>query len=164
MKNTDKFLIAIVAGVVLLIGVAFAVVFLRPKPTYQTDDTPEGVAHNYLFALQQKDYARAYSYLSPDIDGYPDSVARFTTDISNNGYGFGSGSDSTTLEIASSDITGDQAVVTVRETVFYNGGLFNNNQYTNTFAMTLHREDKGWKIVSSESYWAWCWNDTGGCQ
>lgn len=164
MKNTDKFLIAIVAGVALLIGVAFAVVFLRPKPTYQTDDTPEGVAHNYLFALQQKDYARAYGYLSPGMDGYPDSVARFTTDITSYNHGFGSGSDSNTLEIASSDITGDQAVVTVRETTFYNGGLFNNNQYTDTFHMTLQREEEGWKIVSSDSYWAWCWNDTDGCQ
>jgi len=46
MKITDKFLIGSVAGVILLVSVAFAVAFLRPKPTYQSDDTPEGVAHN----------------------------------------------------------------------------------------------------------------------
>jgi len=77
MKNTDKFLVGIVVGVVVLVATAFAVALLRPKPTYQLEDTPKGVAHNYLLALQQEDYKRAYGYLSPTIEGYPTSAEAF---------------------------------------------------------------------------------------
>jgi hypothetical protein len=164
MKSTDKFLIGIVGGVILLIVVAFAVAFLRPKPTYLPDDTPEGVAHNYLFALQQKDYARAYGYLSPTLSGYPKSAEAFASDASDYNWNFGDGSN--TLQVESSSITGDRAVVLVRETVFYEGGLFNSSQYANTFEMTLQRDPKSgaWKIVESDSYWAWCWNNSDGCR
>jgi hypothetical protein len=88
MKNTDKFLLAIVVGVVLLIVVAFAVVFTRPKPAYQSDDTPAGVVHNYLFALQEGNYERAYSYLSPSLDGYHLSLAAFLSPFLSNAYDF----------------------------------------------------------------------------
>ena len=54
MKSTDKVLIAIVAGIILLIIVAFVVALAKPEPTYQAEDTPEGVAYNYLLALQRK--------------------------------------------------------------------------------------------------------------
>ncbi|HLB50476.1 MAG TPA: hypothetical protein VJL59_25930 [Anaerolineales bacterium] len=164
MKSTDKFLIGIVGGVILLIVVAFAVAFLRPKPTYLPDDTPEGVAHNYLFALQQKDYARAYGYLSPTISGYPKSAEVFADDVNDYSWYFGEASN--TLQVESSSITGDRAVVLVRETVFYEGGLFNSSQYANTFEMTLRRDAKSgaWKIVESDSYWAWCWNNSDGCR
>jgi len=164
MKSTDKFLIGIVGGVILLIVVAFAVAFLRPKPTYLPDDTPEGVAHNYLFALQQKDYARAYGYLSPTISGYPKSAEVFADDVNDYSWYFGEASN--TLQVESSSTTGNRAVVSVRETVFYEGGLFNSSQYANTFEMTLRRDPKSgaWKIVESDSYWAWCWSNRGGCR
>jgi hypothetical protein len=63
-------------------------------------------------------------------------------------------------------VTGDRAVVTVQETKFYEGGLFNSRQYTTTFEVTLVRDAAlgEWKMVSSDSYWAWCWGDTGGCR
>ncbi len=80
-QGTDRYLFGIAAGVVLLLVVAVAVVLLRPEPTYQADDSPEDVAHNYLLALIKADYERAYGYLSPTLDGYPESVAKFTQDI-----------------------------------------------------------------------------------
>jgi len=148
MKTTDKFLIGIVAGVILLVGMAFAVAFLRPHWNYQPDDTPKGVAHNYLLALKQKDYARAYSYLSPTLAGYPDSAEEFAKRIDD--YGSRRLSDnSTTLVVestrASEDPT-DRAVVVVRETTF-------SDQSTHTFNMTLQRENGAWKIVASDAYW-----------
>src|SRR5262245_57084040 len=116
MKSTDKFLIGIVIGVIVLIGIAFAVVLLRPQPTYQAEDTPEGVAHNYLLALQQEDYARAYNYLSPSLEGYPASADEFKEDIDRQGWQFHELADgSTTLAIESSHQTGEQAEVSVQE-------------------------------------------------
>lgn len=64
MKNTDKMLIAIVIGIVLLVVIALAITLTRPEPTYQAEDNPEGITHNYLLALQKKDYERAYVLLS----------------------------------------------------------------------------------------------------
>lgn len=165
MKTTDKFLIGIVAGVILLVGAAFAVAFLRPKPTYQPDDTPEGTAHNYLLALKQEDFARAYGYLSPGIRGYPDSAEAFAEDVEDNTWNFGGGEDSVTLEIESVGMVGnDRAVVSVRERRFYQGGLFDSGEYTNTFDMTLRRRDSRWQIAEAGSYWAWCWDDSDGCR
>ncbi|HOF89582.1 MAG TPA: hypothetical protein PLZ36_15990, partial [Armatimonadota bacterium] len=69
MHTSDKWLIGIVIGAALLVCAAVAVTVLRPKPAYRADDTPAGVTHNYLLALKQRDYARAYGYLSPTLSG-----------------------------------------------------------------------------------------------
>jgi len=69
MKKSDKILIWIVGGIVLLVIAAFAIALVKPKPTYMADESPDGVAFNYLFAVQQGDYDRAYGYVSPSIDG-----------------------------------------------------------------------------------------------
>ncbi len=100
MKSTDKVLIAIVAGIVLLIVVALVVTLTRPEPIYQAEDTPEGVAHNYLLALQKEEYERAYGYLSPTLEGYPASADRFVEDVEDNSWSFRLNTD-TTLAIKS---------------------------------------------------------------
>jgi hypothetical protein len=161
MKKTDKLLIGIVAGIVLLVVVAFAIALSKPKPEYQAEDTPEGVAFNYLFALQQGDYERAYGYLSPSIRGYPRDAQDFTEAIQDNSWRFGSLNDSsTTLEVDSVRNNGKRAGVTILEMRFYEGDLFNSGQYTSSFDMTLQQDTAGaWKIVESDDYWLGCWND-----
>jgi len=160
MKGTDKFLIGIVVGVIILIGAAFAVALSRPEPTFQPEDTPEGVAHNYLLALQKKEYERAYGYLSPTLEGYPDSVETFIDDIDRNSWQFRELQEgSITLAVETTDITGERAEVVVRENQFRQGGLFDSNQSDRTFNMSL-RFDKArnaWKITGSNSYWVYCW-------
>lgn len=168
MKKPDKFLIGIVVFVVLLVVVAFSVALLRPKATYQADDKPEGVAFNYLFALQQGDYERAYGYLSPSIIHYPRDLDTFTNDVQDNTWMFnGLNNTSTTLEVDSAQITGKRAYIKIRETSFYENGLFDSNQSTNIFKMTLRQEeDDSWKIIDSDSYWTWCWSNSNsnGCK
>jgi len=168
MKKTDKILIGIVAGILLLVIVAFAVALSKPKPTYLTDDTPEGVAFNYLFALQQKDYERAYGYLAPTLPGYPRDVEALANDVRDNSWRFNGVNDSSiTLEVDSVEINGKRADVKIRETRFYEGDLFSSGQYTNTFNMTLRQDKTGmWKIVESDRYWHYCWSDRSayGCK
>lgn len=164
MKSTDKFLIAIVAGVVLLIVVAFTLVLSRPKPAYQTGDTAEAVAHNYLLALDQKDYERAYRYVSAGLPGYPVSADQFKRELDRYNYYYGGHGASISLEVLSTTVTGDRAAALVRETTFYRRGLFDSGNNSQTFEMSLKREQAGWKIVSSGRYWAWCWEDSAGCQ
>jgi hypothetical protein len=162
MKTTDKVLIGIVAGIVLLIIVALVVTLTRPEPTYQAEDTPEGVAHNYLLALQKEEYERAYNYLSPTLEGYPTSVKKFEEHIHDNAWRFRLDTD-VTLSVESSRVTGNFATVSVRESRFWGGDLFDSGQSTYTFDMDLRLEEGQWKIIDSGSYFAWCWDREDGC-
>lgn len=164
MKGTDKFLLGIVAGIVLLVGAVLVVALLRPnEPSYQPDDTPEGVAHNYLLALQLEEYERAYGYLSPMLSGYPDEVEAFERDVEDHRWSFDFESDDVSLAIESVDVSGNRAKIMVRRTQFYRGGLFDSGQYSNTFDMTLRREAGVWKVAESDRYWADCWDSSQGC-
>lgn len=162
MRNSDKILFGIVAGVIGLVIVAFIVAFTRPKPAYQSEDAPEGIAHNYLLALQKREYERAYRYLSPELPHYPRDVEEFTSDVQNQGYNFDFDQSSVTLEIVSSEVRGDDATVDVRETRFYQGDLFNSGESSYVFTMTLRRNSAqdSWKIYRSDNYWVYCWGDT----
>lgn len=161
MKSTDKLLVAIVAGIILLVVAAFAVTLTRPEPTYRAEDTPEGVAHNYLLALQKKDLARAYTYLSPTLEGYPDSAETFAAEVQDSSWRFRVDVD-TTLAVESAQITGGHAVVDVRETRFYGGDLFDSNQDIDIFEIELQFESGEWKIVDADYYFSPCWVDSEG--
>ena len=164
MKSTDRFLIGIVAGVVVLVVVVLALALLRPnQPTYQPDGTPEGVAHNYMLALQLAEYERAYDYLLPALPGYPDSLDAFQRDVEDHRWSFDYDSDDVSLAIESVDISGDKAQIVVRRTQFYRGGLFDSGQHSSTFDMTLRREAGAWKVAESDRYWASCWEWSQGC-
>ena len=164
MRRADNFLIAIVVGVVLLAGAAFAVAILQPAPEYRPDDSPEGVAHNYLLALQQDNYERGYGYLDPSISGYPETLEQYEQDVREYGSNFRA-NDSVSLEVLRAEVRATGATVEVGETVFYSSGPFDSGEFTNTFEMELARGGAGgsWKIRESQQYWAWCWNQEGGC-
>lgn len=165
MKITDRYLAGIVLGILLLVGVAFGTTLLRPQPAFEPDGPPEAATHNYLLALRQADYDRAYGYLSPDIAGYPATSEGFARDIRENRWDFRLDESSITLDIVSTQVNGDRATVTVRETRFVQGGLFDSGQSTVLFDVLLQRvaPDPTWLIVESENYWAKCWNTRGGC-
>lgn len=165
MKGTDRFLIGIVTAVVVLVVVVLALALLRPnQPTYQPDDTPEGVAHNYLLALQLQEYERAYEYLLPTLPGYPHSLDSFQRDVEKNRWSFGSYDDDVSLAVESTNVSGDRATVVVRRTRFTRGGLFDSGQNSYTFEMTLRQEEGMWKVADSDRYWTDCWTSSRGCQ
>jgi len=165
MKGIDKFLLALVAGIVLLVGVVLAVALLGPnQPSYQPDDSPEGVAHNYLLALQLSEYERALGYLSPSLPGLPADVESFESDIEDHRWSFGYSDNDVSLAIEAVNVTGDRAKVVVRKTEFHRGGPFDSGQYSYTFDMTLRREKGAWKVAESDRYWADCWESSEGCR
>jgi hypothetical protein len=164
MKSTDKFLLGIVAGVVILVVVSLVIALRQPdQPAYDPDDTPAGVAHNYLLALQLEDYPRAYGYLSPLLLGYPADAEAFKRKVLDNPYWFGLNDDEVSLAIEGVNVTNDLAEVVMRRTVFYRGSLFDSGQYSDTFDMSLLQVDGNWKIVGSDRYWDHCWNLIEGC-
>lgn len=163
MKNTDKFLIGIVAGIVALVIAAFVVTLTRPEPTYQPEDTPKGVTHNYLLALQKEEYERAYGYLSPTLDGYPADVDEFIEAMADHSWRFRLDTDAT-LAVESDRVTGSRATVKVRESRFRGGGLMDSSQSVTQFDMELQLEEGVWKIVDADYYFASCWKSNEGCQ
>ncbi len=162
MKTTDRFLGAIVIGIVLLIAVAFAVVSRRPEPAYRTGDQPEDVAHNYLLALQLEDYERAYGLLSPGLPAYPATLEEFFDDLEVDAWRFRQ-RDSASLAVQSSRIVGDRAIVEVRETVFFGGGLFETSQRFELFELQLARIGGAWKITGGDYYISYCWTAPDAC-
>ncbi len=163
MKSTDKFLVGIVAGIVVLVVLAFIVTLTRPEPTYQAEDTPEGVAHNYLLALQKEDYERAHGYLSLTLEGYPANVDEFVKAMTDYSWRFRLDSD-VTLAVESTRVSGSQATVKVRESRFRGGGLLDNGQSTRLFDVELQIEENVWKITDGDYYFARCWQSNEGCQ
>ncbi|MGD8814458.1 MAG: hypothetical protein PVI78_08275 [Anaerolineales bacterium] len=161
MKGTNKVLIAIAVGAILLVGIAIALMLFRPEPTYRSEDSPEGVAHNYLLALQKRDYQRAYSYLSESLIGYPPNKTEFIT-VMHDSWRFRFGSD-TSLSVESSEVWSRRAVVTVRKIRFFRYGLFDSGQRISYFDITLQKNHDQWEIIDAEDYFAWCWQRTGGC-
>lgn len=149
MKNTDKILIGIVIGIVLLVMVAFVITLTKPAEVYQPEDTPEGVVHNYLLALKIEDYERAHGYLSPELPFYPESVDAFIIDVRDS-YSFPR--DNSTLTIQPELVRSDLAIVKVTETYFTGINLFGDSQYSNNFEMTLKKVGESWKISDGEGY------------
>ena len=162
MKASDRLLIGIVAGIVVLITAALIIALTKPEPTYLPEDTPEGVAYNDLFTLQKEDYAKAYAYLSPTLGGFPETEEDFIKNVRSHGWDFRLDQDST-LSLEGSTINGSRANVTIQETWFSGGDFFKSNQYTNTFTMQLRQINGEWKVEHSDYYYAQCWNDETGC-
>src|SRR3972149_5217748 len=61
----DRFLIGILIGIGVLILLALVLFFTRQENRdYVADNTPDGVVHNYVLAVLNKDYQKAYGYLA----------------------------------------------------------------------------------------------------
>ncbi len=164
-KNTDKYLLGIVIGSVVLVITSIFMVRSIPEPSYKSKLSPEGVSHNYLLALQQGDYTRAYSYLSMQLDGYPESSDAFEDLVLDYpGHFMIDENDNVQLQVIEVDIEGDSARVRIRETHFYSGGIFSDGYDSRTFRMKLQLDSDGWKIISAGSYWANCLNNRSTCQ
>lgn len=163
MKKIDRFLLAIIVGVVLLVIVALALALTRQPQGYMDETTPGSIAYNYIYALKQHDYERAYGYLAPDLKGYPPSLDDFVADINLYRWQF-EDTDRSSMTIEDERINGDRAVITLTETRFYQSGPFGNRPYSQSFELTLRQSEATWKLTTGESYWVHCWNDGRPCK
>ena len=156
MNKTDRFLIAIVAGAGILLVAAFILALQRPNPGYKPDDSPENITHNYLLAIENRDYERAYTYLSPDLPGYPPDLETFIQDTERNPWNFRREVDHS-LSVQSSRAVGEDTIVIVRLVEYYNQLPFNSQPNTNTFSMRLKPGGPGWMLISGEQFFWECW-------
>lgn len=163
MSKTDKMLIGIVAGILLVVLMAALVSLNQPEAEYLDENTPEAVAHDYLLALQKVDYPRAYASLSPDLPGLPKTLEDFLEQIQYRSWMFESLADSSFVVEPRSQ-SEDRATVEVKIITFYEPGLFSGGSVTNQFAIYLKLHNGMWKVTYSNNFFSSCWLDQEPCK
>ena len=138
----DRFLTGILAGIVVLVVIALVVFFLRQNSqSYISEDAPEGVVHNYVLAVLDGDYEKAYGYLA-DLDHKPTYEQfrdAFITGVVN--------PDNSAADIGDSEITDDTASVEVA--LIYNPSDPFSTGYRDAQRAILVRQGGAWKIAAS---------------
>jgi len=148
----DRFLTGILVGIGLLVVVALAVFFTRKdSQTYVSGDTPEGVAHNYVVAVLEKDYEKAYGYLAdlehkPTYEEFRDSFLKGM--INSSGYA---------VDIGQSEIVEDSATVEIA--LIYNSSDPFSTGYRDTSQRGILVKENGlWKLTSMPyNFWDYNW-------
>jgi hypothetical protein len=148
----DRFLVGILIGIVVLIIAALSVFFFRQdKQTYGPEDAPEGVVHNYVLAVLNRDYPKAYNYLAdlqnkPSYDNFRRSFATGSLNPRNAG-----------VKIGKADVTGEDATVEVNMVNAPSDPFA--SEYNNVGVAQLVRQNGAWKISSMPTYnlWDYSW-------
>jgi hypothetical protein len=147
----DRFLTGILIGIGVLVLAALAVFFTRrDTQTYIADDTPEGVVHNYVVAVLEKDYEKAYGYLA-DLDHKPDYEEfrrAFLNGLVNPG--------DSAVDIGEAEIINEEAYVDVA--LVYNPSDPFSTGYRDTQRAGLVLQNGAWKLTSMPTYYFWEYN------
>ena len=147
----DRFLTGILVGIGVLVVVALAVFFTRKdSQTYVADDTPEGVVHNYVLAVLNKDYEKAYGYLA-DLK-YKPTYEEFRRAFLNGEVN----PQNQAVDIGSSDIAGDTATVELQ--LITNSSDPFSTGYRNQQTADLVKQEGAWKLTLMPQYNFWGYN------
>lgn len=162
MIRQDRFLLAILAGIAVLVALALILFFARQAgPAYGPEDTPQGVIQNYMAAITLKDYTRAFGYVAgpPSFDpnqspGLPDvdQFRQFFLVEANNQL------PNTGLQIGDTSFSSaDLAVVSV--TLLHTSGSLFNSVGRDVQQFQLARQNAAWKITQGPyPFWNYSWS------
>jgi hypothetical protein len=147
----DRFLLAIVIGIVALSLAAVGLFLVRSAPPALAEDsTPEGVVQNYVISLDQGDYDTAYAYLyegnyKPSLNKFQQSFEDYQLNPAD-----------TSVQIRASEIDEKEARVTL-ELLRSGSGLFASTWRDTSTAELVLQQGK-WKLKSMPyPYWNWDW-------
>ena len=142
--KSDRMLFWIVVVIAVLAIAAIAVFFLREEPQYMNENTPEAVVHDFVLALYDEDYEKAFGYIYSDID-YEDFLEIIAMDRD---YYLRYG-----VIIDSSNIL-DQNNATVNFFLSYETRnlLRSANPYPETAILKIDEVDGRWKIIRMDTY------------
>ena len=147
----DRFLTGILVGIGVLVIIALAVFFTRSDTqTYMSEDTPEGVVHNYVLAVLNKDYEKAYGYLA-DLENKP-TFNEFRRAFLNGEVN----PDNQAVDIGESEIFGDTATVDIA--LIYNPSDPFSSGYRNMQSAQLLKQNGAWKLTLMPQYNLWGYN------
>ncbi len=162
----DRFLTVIVAGIILLVSVALAIAQFHPGAQYLPDESASAAAHNYILALEQQDYTRAYNYLSPSLPCYPTQENRFVRLLNK----FPEGMSWKILSEKSLTANGFKKQVKVEFTGFRHTFLFFSQTYSSQVQLTWIDELGRWRLAEGSGYYPYsgaifnqCWITCKNC-
>jgi hypothetical protein len=144
----DRFLTGILIGIAVLVVIALAVFFLRQNSqSYVSEESPEGVVHNYVLAVLNDNYEKAYGYLA-DLDNKPTYEQfrdAFLTGVVN--------PNNSAVDIGNSEITDESASVEVA--LIYNPSDPFSTGYRDVQRALAVKEGVAWKLSSMPCYYFW---------
>ncbi len=144
----DRFLTGILVGIAVLVVVAVVIFFIRKDTqSYISDNAPEGVVHNYVLAVLNDDYQKAYGYLAdlenkPTYEQFRDSFIQGKTNPNNSA-----------VDIGKSQVNGDTAYVEVA--MIYNPSDPFSTGSRDVQRAILVQQSGAWKLSSMPSYYFW---------
>ena len=149
----DRFLTGILIFIGLLVVAAVVLFFVRGQDqTYDSEDTPGGVVHNYVLALQNMDYQRAYDYLAdkgskPTYEAFRQAFLTRQMDTSNS-----------TLQVGKAYLDDDGAGAWLEVSVLFAGSGLLDQGWSSNDKGTLIQQGGNWKITYLPyPYWGWDW-------
>jgi hypothetical protein len=147
----DKFLTGILIGIGVLILLALGLFFVRQdKRDYVAETTPDGVVHNYVLTVLNKDYQKAYGYLA-DLEHKP-TYEEFRQSFFN---GMINPND-TGVDVGSVEINKDEAVVSL--SVYYSNTDPFSSRYASQDRALLIQQNNQWKVNSMpNNFWGYNW-------
>ena len=147
----DKFLMAILGVIAILVVAALGLFLVRQgQQTYLNQDTPSGVVHDYILALQKGDFQQAYNYLYDDTNKPP--LFAFKQTFANDQLSISTSA----AQVSDERVTGDQAVVNL--ILIQNQNDPFSTPYQNNQPAELARQNGAWKIKSVPyPYWGYDW-------
>lgn len=144
----DRFLTGILIGIAVLVVIALTVFFIRKdSQSYVSEDTPEGVVHNYVLAVLNGDYEKAYGYLAdledkPTYEEFRDAFIKGMVNPNNSA-----------VDIGESEVNKDTASVEVA--MIYNPSDPFSTGYRDTQRAILVKQGGVWKLSSMPGYYFW---------
>jgi hypothetical protein len=146
----DRFLLGILIGIFVLVLVALGLFFTRHNnQEYLSADTPEAVVFNYVLAVTEQDYEKAYGYLAdldhkPTYDEFRQSF--FKGEVSPNGVG---------VDVGKATVHDGEASVELN--MLYSASDPFSTGYTSLEYALLVQQGDEWRI-SSMPYMFWSYN------
>ena len=144
----DRFLTGILVGIAVLVVVALTVFFIRKDTqSYVSESAPEGVVHNYVLAVLNDDYQKAYGYLAdlenkPTYEQFRDSFIKGIVNPNNSA-----------VDIGKSEVTDDTASVEVA--MIYNPSDPFSTGSRDVQRALLVKQRGAWKLSSMPNYYFW---------
>jgi hypothetical protein len=147
----DRFFIFLVIGIAVIVVISFVIVLSNQNQvTYLPDNSPEGVANNYLLAWIHRDYETIENYLIDEK--YKPEISDIISTMDENQYSL----EDAGVSIDVVNLDKDFATITV--TIMHTGNGYDSYRYDYTDSITLVKQNSEWKIKEAPyPFWDWDW-------
>ena len=144
------FIFAIVIGVLVIATVSLVLLTKGNKVTLLPEDSPQGTVQRYLIAIQEKDYQRAFSYLSFSPT---DKITSFSDWLMMVGP---QSSSQSVWRATLGTVTENEnnATVEINIDTLHSGGLFGDSQFSQQINFLLIKKGNSW-FITSPTYIYW---------